>query len=63
MGSPWLDPQTGSDPDKQPLDALLVTVEHFAFCPDNIWQSSRPHTLASCAEQLVDNHAWKFWWD
>ncbi|MER7046475.1 DUF4253 domain-containing protein [Streptomyces jumonjinensis] len=50
-------------PPAQPQDALLIAAEHFAFCPDNIWQSSRSHTLTSYAEQLVDTHSWEFWWD
>ncbi|QKV93623.1 DUF4253 domain-containing protein [Streptomyces sp. NA02950] len=33
-------------------DALLVAAEHFAFCPDNIWQGRRPYTLAAYAERL-----------
>ncbi|MFJ6940092.1 DUF4253 domain-containing protein [Streptomyces sp. NPDC101132] len=44
-------------------DALLVAAEHFAFCPDNIWQGSRPHTLAAYAERLTGAHNWDFWWD
>ncbi|MEU3317126.1 DUF4253 domain-containing protein [Streptomyces sp. NPDC006662] len=43
--------------------ALLVAAEHFAFCPDNIWQGPRPQTLASYAERLIDTHCWEFWWD
>ncbi|MFB7271382.1 DUF4253 domain-containing protein [Streptomyces sp. NPDC056244] len=43
-------------------DALLIAAEHFAFCPDNIWQGSYP-TLTSYAEQLVDVNCWDFWWD
>ncbi|MGV9843622.1 DUF4253 domain-containing protein [Streptomyces fungicidicus] len=27
--------------------------EHFAFCPDSIWQGRRPHTLAGYAKDLV----------
>jgi hypothetical protein len=27
-------------------EALHIAAEHFAFCPDNIWQNSHPHTLA-----------------
>lgn len=27
-------------------DALHIAAEHFAFCPDNIWQGRHPHTLA-----------------
>jgi hypothetical protein len=40
-----------------------VAAEHFAFCPDNIWQGSRPFTLAGYAEHLVDAPTWSFWWD
>ncbi len=43
-------------------DALAIAAEHFAFCPDNIWQGSRPD-LASYAEELVDVNCWEFWWD
>lgn len=49
-----------------PLDeheALLVAAEHFAFCPDNIWQGRKPYTLAAYAEQITDAHHWDFWWD
>ncbi|MCC3650620.1 DUF4253 domain-containing protein [Streptomyces sp. S07_1.15] len=44
-------------------DALLVAAEHFAFCPDNIWQGTRPYTLAAYAEQMTGVHNWDFWWD
>ncbi|MEU9255406.1 DUF4253 domain-containing protein [Streptomyces sp. NPDC048270] len=44
-------------------DALLVAAEHFALCPDNIWQGSRPYTLAAYAEQITGAHCWDFWWD
>ncbi|MFF4832072.1 DUF4253 domain-containing protein [Streptomyces sp. NPDC001315] len=44
-------------------DALLVAAEHFAFCPDNIWQGSRPYTLAAYAERIVGMNCWDFWWD
>ncbi|WP_167469580.1 DUF4253 domain-containing protein [Streptomyces rubrogriseus] len=43
--------------------ALRVAAEHFAFCPDNIWQSSHPYTLAAYAERLVGVNSWDFWWD
>ena len=42
-------------------DALRVAAEHFAFCPDNVWQG--PGTLAAYAEQLVGQPKWSFWWD
>ncbi|WP_223243095.1 DUF4253 domain-containing protein [Streptomyces sp. CBMA123] len=44
-------------------DALLVAAEHFAFCPDNIWQGHRPCTLTAYTERLIDCHSWDFWWD
>ncbi|MEW2625900.1 DUF4253 domain-containing protein [Streptomyces sp. NPDC048106] len=44
-------------------DALLVAAEHFAFCPDNIWQGSRPYTLAAYAARITGAHNWDFWWD
>ncbi|MEU8616599.1 DUF4253 domain-containing protein [Streptomyces sp. NPDC048623] len=43
-------------------EALAVAVEHFAFCPDNIWQGYE--TLRLYAEEaLVGNSHWTFWWD
>jgi hypothetical protein len=43
-------------------EALAVAVEHFAFCPDNIWQGHE--TLRLYAEEaLVGNTHWTFWWD
>ncbi|MFH9176803.1 DUF4253 domain-containing protein [Streptomyces albogriseolus] len=44
-------------------EALLVSAEHFAFCPDNIWQGSRPYTLAAYAERITGARRWDFWWD
>jgi hypothetical protein len=44
-------------------EALLVAAEHFAFCPDDIWQGSRPYTLAAYAERITGAHHWDFWWD
>jgi Domain of unknown function (DUF4253) len=42
-------------------EALAVAAEHFAFCPDNIWQG--PGTLERYAAQLVGVTSWDFWWD
>ncbi len=43
-------------------EALPIAAEHFAFCPDNIWQDSE--TLERYArEHLVGKHNWSFWWD
>lgn len=41
-------------------EALPVAAEHFAFCPDNIWQG-RPHTLTGYASRLVGINSWEFW--
>ena len=38
-----------------------LAAEHFAFCPDNIWQGAG--TLATYAEQLAGATFWTFWWD
>ncbi|MFP3985992.1 DUF4253 domain-containing protein [Streptomyces sp. E11-3] len=43
-------------------DALAVAAEHFAFCPDNIWQGTHAD-LASYAEDLMGLNCWEFWWD
>jgi hypothetical protein len=44
-------------------DALLVAAEHFAFCPDSIWQGPRPCALAAYAERIIGMNSWDFWWD
>ncbi|SCE93033.1 protein of unknown function [Micromonospora chaiyaphumensis] len=42
--------------------ALQVTAEHFAFCPDNIWQS-HTDTFPQYAEAIMGLNCWSFWWD
>ncbi|MEV0674942.1 DUF4253 domain-containing protein [Actinosynnema sp. NPDC050436] len=44
-------------------EAVAVAAEHFALCPDNVWQDGEPHTLQAYAERLVGDHSWTFWWD
>ncbi|MCI3278943.1 DUF4253 domain-containing protein [Streptomyces cylindrosporus] len=44
-------------------EAQAVAAEHFAFCPDNIWQSSNPTLTAYAESQLLNQPAWHFWWD
>jgi hypothetical protein len=44
-------------------EALAVAAEHFAFCPDNVWQGTAPFTLAAYADRLVGARGWTFWWD
>lgn len=49
-------------PPADTAQALRVAAEHFAFCPDTIWQNP-PHRLRAYAERLVDRPVWDFWWD
>ncbi|MFJ6521959.1 DUF4253 domain-containing protein [Streptomyces filamentosus] len=49
-------------PPATPEEALRVAAEHFAFCPDNVWQG-RHEDLRAYAEDLVGADAWTFWWD
>ncbi|GAA3395193.1 DUF4253 domain-containing protein [Cryptosporangium minutisporangium] len=41
--------------------ALRVAAEHFAFCPDNIWQGAG--SLEQYAADLTGVSVWRFWWD
>lgn len=43
-------------------NALHVAAEHFAFCPDNVWQSGTT-TLVSYAGSITGRAWWSFWWD
>ncbi|UED85800.1 DUF4253 domain-containing protein [Streptomyces profundus] len=44
-------------------EALPIAAEHFAFCPDNVWQREGSQTLAAYARDLVGASCWEFWWD
>ncbi|OLT13330.1 hypothetical protein BJF79_20785 [Actinomadura sp. CNU-125] len=52
-----------SAPPSTDEEALRLAAEHFAFCPDNIWQNTNPATLTSYARGLIGLNAWEFWWD
>lgn len=41
--------------------ALALAAEHFALCPDNIFQGSE--TLEAYAKYLIGSRTWTFWWD
>ncbi|MDX2293322.1 MULTISPECIES: DUF4253 domain-containing protein [Streptomyces] len=43
-------------------EALPIAAEHFAFCPDNLWQGPCGD-LTAYAEHLVGADEWTFWWD
>ncbi|BCB78345.1 DUF4253 domain-containing protein [Phytohabitans flavus] len=49
-------------PPTSDAEAIRVAAEHFAFCPDNIWQSSTTN-LVDYAKRLIDATIWSFWWD
>ncbi|MGN6240455.1 MAG: DUF4253 domain-containing protein [Cellulosimicrobium cellulans] len=42
--------------------ARALAIEHFAVCPDNVWQGAHD-TFDGYAHALVGTHAWSFWWD
>jgi hypothetical protein len=44
-------------------EAEAVAAEHFAFCPDNIWQGSEPSLTAYAERHVLDQPVWQFWWD
>lgn len=44
-------------------EAEAIAAEHFAFCPDNIWQSSDTTIRAYAENQLLNQPVWHFWWD
>jgi hypothetical protein len=48
-------------PPVDPEHALHVAAEHFAFCPDNVWQGAG--SLTRYADTLVDRTSWSFWRD
>ncbi|HET7421900.1 MAG TPA: DUF4253 domain-containing protein [Candidatus Dormibacteraeota bacterium] len=55
---------TVGNPPRDERSALALAAEHFAFCPDNIWQG-RPgiETIAAYAPGLIGSRTWRFWWD
>ncbi len=51
-----------ASPPRTTAEALAVAAEHFAFCPDNIWQGY--DTMSAYAEEaLIGKVHWTFWWD
>lgn len=44
-------------------EAQALAAEHFAFCPDNLWQGSDTVLEAYAERQLLNQPAWSFWWD
>lgn len=48
-------------PPRDRQTALALTAEHFAFCPDNIWQGT--DTVGAYADLIRAQRLWRFWWD
>ncbi|NEB06702.1 DUF4253 domain-containing protein, partial [Streptomyces sp. SID13726] len=42
--------------------ARALAVEHFAVCPDNVWQGSGS-VRAYAEEAVAGSEHWAFWWD
>ncbi len=42
-------------------DSMLAAREHFAFCPDRVYQGSG--TLSALAKCIAASEIWFFWWD
>lgn len=52
---------TVGNPPRDEETSLALAAEHFAFCPDNVWQGTE--TIQRYAEQLMNSRTWSFWWD
>lgn len=48
-------------PPRTDHEALAVAAEHFAFCPDAVWQGIEPLTAYAASIEGADQ--WVFWWD
>lgn len=49
------------DPIKEFEDALHVAEEHFAFCPDSVFQGAE--TINALSSLIIESSIWDFWWD
>ncbi|MFF0286052.1 DUF4253 domain-containing protein [Streptomyces sp. NPDC005262] len=44
-------------------EALAVAAQHFAFCPDTVWQGYEESLTEYAAVRVLGKRAWSFWWD
>lgn len=44
-------------------DSMEAAKEHYAFCPDRIYQGTETYTLSELAAGLEESDVWYFWWD
>jgi hypothetical protein len=55
---------TVGNPPRSERTALGLAAEHFALCPDNVWQGTAGvETIRAYAGTLVNSRIWSFWWD
>ncbi|MFG2405501.1 DUF4253 domain-containing protein [Streptomyces brevispora] len=52
-----------SRPPTTTAEAEALAAEHFAFCPDNIHQSTLNSLQAYAEKALLNQETWAFWWD
>lgn len=45
------------------IDSFEAAKEHYAFCPDRVFQCTRTGTLSEVAACLEKSEVWYFWWD
>lgn len=43
--------------------ALNLAKEHFALCPDRVYQCTGSGTISEIADSLTKSNIWYFWWD
>jgi hypothetical protein len=52
-----------TSPPTTQAEAEALAAEHYAFCPDNFWQSSTPTIQEYAERRLLNQPDWYFWWD
>jgi predicted DNA-binding WGR domain protein len=52
---------TVGSPPSDEKTALALAAEHFAFCPDNVWQGEG--SITTYSRTLLQSRRWDFWWD
>ncbi|MFB7556726.1 DUF4253 domain-containing protein [Streptomyces brevispora] len=52
-----------SRPPTTTAEAEALAAEHFAFCPDNIQQSTLNSLQVYAEKALLNQETWAFWWD
>ncbi|WP_328495713.1 DUF4253 domain-containing protein [Streptomyces sp. NBC_00414] len=50
-------------PPRTLAEAEAIAAEHYAFCPDNIEQSSNDSLRAYAEHEVLGARSWSFWWD